>query len=275
MQRMSSSSPVAEFKWASFAIVVAASFLSFLEYGVVMPSMQPYVNSLFKESSDVSTTYSVAMSAFSAGRLVALPLFGWWCDRAAMLPILFGSLVVDAFGNLLCGLAETAGTPYLIVCGRFISGLAAGNGALSMIYVAMTTTTLRRTALMTLTAASASVAVALGPVLTIVIARIKFEIGSVVRFNTYTGPGFLVFTFDVVLAAIVLLWFQSPSLEVVQVGCADPLTHLLVPWCCWVLQRLDRCRCVRLRRLELYNRQQMGCLTFTCCVNLCRKVLGP
>ena len=208
---------IAEFSWLCFIIVASASFLSFLEYGVVMPSMEPYIREIYPNSSDANLLYSLSMSAFSAGRLISLPFFGWWCDRSVMFPVLFGSLLVDACGNMLYALAEFGKSPYMVLFGRLVSGLAAGNGALSMIYVALTTVAARRTGLMTLAAGSTSLAVALGPCLTLLINNMPFHFTKHIRFNSYTGPGFFVFFLDLIMAAVTLVWFKSPPIEVVRV----------------------------------------------------------
>lgn len=233
---------IAPFSWLCFVIVASASFLSFLEYGVVMPSMEPYIRSI-DNSSTASVMYSLSMSAFSFGRLCSLPFFGWWCDRNIMFHVLFASLLVDGCGNLLYGFAGAANSPYMILFGRLVSGLAAGNGALSMVYVALTTTPARRTGLMTLAAGSTSLAVALGPCLTLIINKMPFNVTGKVRFDSLTGPGFFVFVLDVAMAGVVALFFTSPSIEVVRVRercCISvyPRTSI-VPVCAFAGQSCD------------------------------------
>jgi MFS family permease len=79
--------------------------------------------------------YSACMSAFSVGRLLGLPLFGLLAARLPMRPLLVAAAAADALGNLMYGAAAAVGSPFMILVGRIVSGLAAGSGVLGSVYI--------------------------------------------------------------------------------------------------------------------------------------------
>jgi hypothetical protein len=56
-----------------------------------------------------------------------------------------------------------------------------------------------------------AVAVSLGPCLTLLIDVGTFSVGAL-RFDSYTGPGYLLFALFLVLLVVAFLWFESPAL---------------------------------------------------------------
>lgn len=197
------------FSTLSFTLVVALNFLSFVEYGLVMPSMDTYLL-LLEHGHRNSVLYSMCMSAFSAGRLLGLPVFGALANKLPMRTLMVAACVVDAIGNLLYGSAGALGVPVLVLVGRLISGIAAGSGVLGSVYIVLTALPAKRTGLMTLLQASLGLAVALGPCLTLLIKAMTFRISHNLSFDSETGPGYFCMTLNFMLLALSLALFRSP-----------------------------------------------------------------
>ena len=126
----------------SLVVVYYQCFLSTFTTTLVIPSMWTFVQGLDASSG----FYGWCMASFNISAFLSLPLLGRWADVRPIKEPLIVSGIVSIVGLVIYGAARNK---WLLLAGRFISGIGLGSSALPRTYVAKTTTDAERTPALT------------------------------------------------------------------------------------------------------------------------------
>ena len=108
---------------ATLWFLVATAFLGAMGIGLVGPVV-PFLAERFAPGGDLAFIVSSLSLSYAAAAFLAAPVLGALSDRYGRRPILIVSVLGSALGYLLFGIA---GATWMLVCGRLIDGLTAGN----------------------------------------------------------------------------------------------------------------------------------------------------
>ena len=111
------------------------SFALSLDYSATLVSIEEYWLTLGGEPS----VYGVVFGSYALAQIVSSPIFGYLADRRGTKFALCVSVVVNACGNALYGLAYTLDSKHAAVWGRFLSGFGAGSLILGIVHITNTT----------------------------------------------------------------------------------------------------------------------------------------
>lgn len=180
--------------------------LGSIEYGIIMPSLWTYLQSL----DGSQTQLGFCLASFSSARLLALPLVGLWADRRTIKEVMIFTLLVGAIGNLVYSFADLTGHHWwMILVGRLIAGAGAANGSLVASYVQIVCDEKTRTGMNAKMNGIASIGLVLGPALCVGLVAIDWQIGPV-RINHYTSPGYLMAIVNLLMLLFFAFLFKEP-----------------------------------------------------------------
>ena len=112
------------------------SFALSLDYSATLVSIEEYWLTLGGEPS----AYGVVFGSYALAQIISSPIFGYLADRRGTKFALCVSIIVNACGNALYGLAYTLDSKHAAVWGRFLSGFGAGSLILGIVHITNTTT---------------------------------------------------------------------------------------------------------------------------------------
>eukprot|EP01132_Coremiostelium_polycephalum_P005139 gene5139-6399_t len=186
--------------------VMAIGFLANVEYGIVMPSIWNYIQSLGGSNNDLGW----ALSGFSLAQLVALPLIGIWADKRTMRECFCASVIIGVIGNILYAMSVH---PVMIVIGRVIAGIGSSNMAISNSYIASVTTKEQRTKYMGMINGINAIGLVAGPAFNLLLALINFQfyMGKLhIIVDPLRSPGWLL-AFLLFVCFVLFLFFKEPE----------------------------------------------------------------
>ncbi|EGC35664.1 hypothetical protein DICPUDRAFT_78651 [Dictyostelium purpureum] len=190
----------------SLIIVMAIGFIANVEYGIVMPSLLAYVESVGGNNNDLGW----ALAMFSLAQVIFLPLVGIWADKRTMKEALIGCLVIGITGNVVYAMSVK---PIMIIIGRFIAGIGSSNMAITTSYIAAVSTKEQRTKYNGIINGINAIGLVAGPAFNLGINAINtgFWIGKVhFIFDPLRSPGwFLAILLFLTLVSFIL--FKEPT----------------------------------------------------------------
>lgn len=118
------------------AILFLTIFIDLLGFGIILPILPNLAKGMALESSikvDPDMAVGLVAAVFSVIQFLFAPLFGALSDRIGRRPIILGSILVNAVGYLLFGLA---GNLIALLFARVISGFGSANISAAQAYIA-------------------------------------------------------------------------------------------------------------------------------------------
>ncbi len=117
-------------------ILFLTIFIDLLGFGIVIPNLSPITKS-FAELSHVGFSPNVAVGlaagVFSIIQFIFAPIFGSLSDRIGRRPIILGSIIANIIGYYLLGIA---GSFWMLMVARIVSGFGSANIAAAQAYIA-------------------------------------------------------------------------------------------------------------------------------------------
>ena len=118
------------------AILFLTIFIDLLGFGIVIPILPNLAKTLAVDASismepDVAVGFVAAV--FSAIQFLFAPLFGALSDRIGRRPVILGSVLVNAAGYAVFGIA---GNFFILLLSRVISGFGSANISAAQAYIA-------------------------------------------------------------------------------------------------------------------------------------------
>ncbi len=140
----------------SIAVLFAIVFINLVGFGLVVPLLPFFAQSLKAEAWQITLMFS----AYSLGQFFAEPFWGRLSDRIGRKPVLLATLVANAIGYLALAFVPDIWTAIAI---RLFTGLGAGNISTVQGYVADVTPPERRAGRMGLIGAAFGLGFIVGP----------------------------------------------------------------------------------------------------------------
>ncbi|KAM9990098.1 hypothetical protein ACTFIY_006140 [Dictyostelium cf. discoideum] len=190
----------------SLTTVMIIGFVANVEYGIVMPSLLKYLESINGNSNSLGW----ALAVFSIAQVCFLPIVGIWADKRTMKESFVASLIVGVIGNIVYAMAID---PYMVIAGRFIAGIGSSNMALTNSYIAAVSTKEQRTKFMGIINGINAFGLVAGPAFNLGIGEVNFNfwIGKVhFIFDPLRTPGWLLALF-LFLILLSFIGFREPT----------------------------------------------------------------
>jgi MFS family permease len=192
--------------YPSLICIMSIGFIANCEYGVVMPSIWSYLQSIGGSESQLG----FALSASSFAQLCFLPVFGFWSDKRTMREVITISMVIGIAGNVLYALAGYFQSPYCIIAGRALTGIYMGVISVTNSYVALVTTPETRTRFMAQLNGINAIGMVSGPGFNVFLNMINFKIGAV-PFDSKTNPGWFIAVLVFLSCIAFFIFFREPK----------------------------------------------------------------
>ncbi|KAN0032365.1 hypothetical protein ACTFIV_006258 [Dictyostelium citrinum] len=193
----------------SLTTVMVIGFVANVEYGIVMPSLLNYLESINGNSNSLGW----ALAVFSIAQVCFLPIVGIWADKRTMKESFIACLIVGVIGNIVYAMAID---PYMVIAGRFIAGIGSSNMALTNSYIAAVSTKEQRTKFMGIINGINAFGLVAGPAFNLGIGEVNFNfwIGKLhFIFDPLRTPGWLLALF-LFLILLSFIGFKEPTLIV-------------------------------------------------------------
>eukprot|EP01095_Lingulamoeba_sp_RSL-Kostka_P005484 TRINITY_DN1681_c4_g1_i1.p1 TRINITY_DN1681_c4_g1~~TRINITY_DN1681_c4_g1_i1.p1 ORF type:complete len:513 (-),score=206.36 TRINITY_DN1681_c4_g1_i1:206-1744(-) len=198
------------------AVTWYAVFLCFLAssgYTITLPSLYLFLKDLGVCGDATPIWNGVAIGIYCLGQVISANVLGVTANKVN-LSICFGvSLFFDFLGNSMYGLSFSK---WILLPGRFIAGIGAGNVAIARAYVASVYPASERTAAMSKLSTAQATGFIYGPAIGAAVSLIPpYKISNYLHFNQFTTPAFLAAGLGIVAITILLLCFRNlPRLSV-------------------------------------------------------------
>ncbi len=140
----------------ALAVLFATVFINLVGFGLVVPLLPFFAQSLNAEAWEVTLMFS----AYSLGQFFAEPFWGRLSDRIGRKPVLLITLVANALGYLMLAFAPTI---WIAIAIRLFTGLGAGNISTIQGYVADVTPPAERAGRMGMIGAAFGLGFIVGP----------------------------------------------------------------------------------------------------------------
>eukprot|EP01118_Nematostelium_gracile_P012341 TRINITY_DN449_c0_g1_i3.p1 TRINITY_DN449_c0_g1~~TRINITY_DN449_c0_g1_i3.p1 ORF type:complete len:424 (+),score=63.75 TRINITY_DN449_c0_g1_i3:101-1372(+) len=193
----------------SMICVFLISLIFNIDYGIIMPSLWLYLESL---GATETWWLGLVLSIFSVMKMIASPLIGFWIDRRSIKAALLVGLTLGFIGNIGYSLALT---PWMILVSRAICGLGSTTGVCCIAYVTRTTTEEQRLAGIAKIISVGQIGLLIGPALNFGIEHFNIKLFHF-SITEYNAPGYLIATLLFFAFFAVLFAFKDPPLATVS-----------------------------------------------------------
>ncbi|KAI1719639.1 major facilitator superfamily domain-containing protein [Ditylenchus destructor] len=200
--------------WRSIYVAAALSFVGSAQFSLYFSSLWPYLQIIDRSISETFFGYIIAI--YSIGQIISSPTFGYWSNRIKTIRLpLFVGLFMMLIGNALYICLEL-GLPiqrrYLLLLGRFITGMGSGNVSLLRTYASTASTSKDRPRAIAFVTCGQALGMTSGPAFQLFFTTLKYPgihmLGNL-RFNLYTAPAWLACAMNVFGALALYFLFRE------------------------------------------------------------------
>ena len=191
---------------ASLGLVYFTSFLSSIQYAILMPTVWEYV----QLCGGTKFFLGMVLSAFSLSQTLFFAVLGRWSDRRAMREPFFASFVLGVIGNTVYGLAGYEKSLTVMMAGRLVSGMGAANTGLVAAYIARAAPPEQRTKLLGINQMVIFVGILCGPAMAILVYDVHVQHGFLVL-DRCTMAGYLMTAMNLLAMLIFPAFFVEPK----------------------------------------------------------------
>ncbi|CAD5213064.1 unnamed protein product [Bursaphelenchus okinawaensis] len=210
----------AKTEWRSIYTAAILSFISSVQFSLYLSSMWPYMQMVDKRITE--NFFGLVVSAFSIGQIVSSPLFGYWSNQIKKVtpPLILG-LSMMLLGNALYLLMPMMPFPnrYLLLIGRLVTGIGAGNTALLRTYASTASTANDRSRAIAFVTCGQALGIVVGPVFQLVFTPLGFPgfalLSQKLRFNLYTAPAYFACLMNIVGMSLLKYAFTEKYVGIV------------------------------------------------------------
>ncbi|KAN0040860.1 hypothetical protein ACTFIV_003396 [Dictyostelium citrinum] len=205
-------------KMHNISIVFAILFFGEVARGIIIPTINYYSILV----GGTAKTIGLVISAFSAGRLLATIVLGYFSKFDTYKNIFNISMILCMIGSLWYSFSymdqgnDSLGQASLVIS-RFILGFGAGTLSTSRSFLADITIPSERTTWIALSSALQFLGFAVSPIIGSLLSYIPpFSIGEI-KIDSITSPGWFLTFQNFTLLLIIIFYFQNPTLN--QLAC--------------------------------------------------------
>ncbi|CAG0889835.1 unnamed protein product [Darwinula stevensoni] len=199
--------PFKKKRYITFAISFASNFIGGTEFAIILPSIWRYLQQLGVTN---EAYLGLVTSSFSLASLFSGMLVGYWTDRSGDVRkiALFMNLFQIA-GNLFYFIGFF---PWILLLGRFISGIGAGLNTVMYAEVSRSTTAEERTSVLTCMFALRQLSMSFAPAYNLAIANINFQLGGI-QVTEENFPGLLMAVICIIFEFVFFFLYFNLSEE--------------------------------------------------------------
>jgi len=194
-------------KWnfyVEMTVILTVLFFAESSRGMVMPSLNLYVDYL----TDESRWFGILIGAYSVGRLIGSTILGMMYNRFGIQWTLQFALVLSLIGNGLYVVAAISKSIWILLLARILTGFSTGTLSIVRAFVAERTTKEERTKWVSYSTAVQYIGFALVPGFGAFFAKIDFNVG-LLPVNQFTTPGFVLFFCNAVMLPAVYFFIPN------------------------------------------------------------------
>lgn len=187
--------------YPGFYCICLVILIGDMSRGVMFPTLWPLVKQM--QGSPVTLGYAVA--AFSFGRVLVNPLFGYWSDTKGYRVTLFLSCTVLLTGTLLYAQIENVGNLSFLIMSQMVMGVGSGTLGVTRAFLADVTDRLNRTKYMAWITAvqygGFTMTPAIGALFIKLFGERDYSFG-LIRLNMFTAPAYfmaVIVTFTIIM----------------------------------------------------------------------------
>ncbi|KAI1699631.1 major facilitator superfamily domain-containing protein [Ditylenchus destructor] len=182
-----------ETNWRSIYVASALSFVGTTQFALYFSSLWPYLQIIDRSISETFFGYVIAI--YSVGQIISAPLFGYWSNKIKTVKVpLFVGLFMMFVGNALYMCLEL-NLPferrYLLLLGRFITGMGSGNVSLLRTYASTASTSKDRHRAIAFVTCGQALGMTSGPAFQVLFTALSYPgiplLGGI-HMNLYTAP---------------------------------------------------------------------------------------
>ncbi|KAI1695818.1 major facilitator superfamily domain-containing protein [Ditylenchus destructor] len=182
-----------ETNWRSIYVASALSFVGTTQFALYFSSLWPYLQIIDRSISETFFGYIIAI--YSVGQIISAPLFGYWSNKIKTVRVpLFVGLCMMFVGNALYMCLEL-NLPferrYLLLLGRFVTGMGSGNVSLLRTYASTASTSKDRHRAIAFVTCGQALGMTSGPAFQLLFTALSYPgiplLGGV-HMNLYTAP---------------------------------------------------------------------------------------
>ncbi|VDD83010.1 unnamed protein product [Mesocestoides corti] len=190
-------------------------FLTNVERAIILPTMWLYFTTYW--SGEVAKSwYGWTMASFSLSVLIFTPVYGYAAHRGIQTKhLLVFANIIELLGNLAYLVAQQ---PWVVLAGRFISGIGGSCDTPMYADLARTTSIKERTPYMAVTFVCKQIGIVFGPVCTLLMHKLHWTMGDF-KLSVYNGPGLLMAALWVIHTLLVIFFYpvvQKPPRDAIH-----------------------------------------------------------
>ncbi|VDN33213.1 unnamed protein product [Dibothriocephalus latus] len=263
-------------KYAITALTAIWGLFTNIERAIILPTMWLYFITYWCEDT-AKKFYGATMAAFSLSVLLFTPLYGYAAHRGVQTRylIIFAN-VIEILGNLAYLIAQQ---PWVVLVGRFISGIGGSCDTPMYADLARTTTVKERTPYVAVTYVFKQIGLVFGPACTLLMHKLHWTMGDF-TLSVYNGPGLLMACLWCLHTILIILFYPIVK-KLPHLGSdVNPEKQELVPNDTTKVRKQKGCcedECAKLKVYRTYPVLSMFVMVFSAyfCVMSLETVLSP
>ncbi|VDL98618.1 unnamed protein product [Schistocephalus solidus] len=190
-------------KYAITVITALWGLFTNIERAIILPTMWLYFITYWSEDT-AKKFYGATMAAFSLSVLLFTPLYGYAAHRGVQTKYLVVlANLIEILGNLAYLIARQ---PWVVLVGRFISGIGGSCDTPMYADLARTTTVKERTPYVAVTYVFKQIGIVFGPACTLLMHKLHWQMGNF-KLSVYNGPGLLMACLWCLHTILVILFY--------------------------------------------------------------------
>ncbi|XP_065886473.1 major facilitator superfamily domain-containing protein 8-like isoform X2 [Dysidea avara] len=199
-------------RYISIIIMLFTMLCSSISFSIIFGSVWPYFQQIDHKATADFLGYIIAACSF--GQMISSPIFGIWSNHRPVVEPVIVSLIICMIGGILYTYAEAVHDgKWVLLFSRLIIGIGTGNIAVARSYVSAATNEKERSTAMSALSSVQGLGFILGPALGLVFQPLG-NTGVMwkaidLRFNLYTGPGFLIALLCIFNGVLLVVLFRE------------------------------------------------------------------
>ncbi|KAH7723393.1 Protein F27D9.2 [Aphelenchoides avenae] len=206
--------------WRSIYVASALSFVGAVQFSLYFSSLWPYLRIIDKGADEAFFGYIVAV--YSLGQIISSPTFGWVSNKLkeVRLPMFVG-LAMMLLGNMLYIALEFSGVAprYLLLVGRFITGMGSGNVILLRTYASTASTYKDRHKAIAYVTCGQALGQTSGPAFQFLFTPLTYpgvQLFTGMSFNMYTAPAYFACAINIFGAMALYFLFRENYAGIIE-----------------------------------------------------------
>eukprot|EP01117_Protostelium_nocturnum_P012980 TRINITY_DN4807_c0_g1_i1.p1 TRINITY_DN4807_c0_g1~~TRINITY_DN4807_c0_g1_i1.p1 ORF type:complete len:489 (+),score=148.14 TRINITY_DN4807_c0_g1_i1:155-1621(+) len=175
--------------YIEMVVILTVLFFAESSRGMVVPSLNYYVDSLTTNAASSEKWLGVLIGAYSVGRLIGSTVLGWMYNKFGINWTMQFALTLSVIGNGMYVMGSVTNI-WVLLFSRMLTGFSTGTLSIVRAFVAERTTKEERTRWVSYSTAVQYIGFALVPGFGAFFSKINFQVGML-PVNAFTTPGYI------------------------------------------------------------------------------------